>query len=141
MAEEEIQKPRDYGNEIKLYSLLVDDILKYQATIWQIPTALVIGNFLALEKFISNPYPLIALALFNLGLIFVFYRMVKSQRRIIEATANAENKLRPLFGDFLPTFKKHKIPAPYFFIGILCVLEFSLIVYIILLIVKQYCGC
>jgi hypothetical protein len=67
---------KKYENDLKLYSLLVDQLLKYQTTIWQIPTALVIGNFLAIEKFLAKPIPLIALAAFNFGLIFVLHRMI-----------------------------------------------------------------
>jgi hypothetical protein len=73
---------KKYDDELKLHALLVDQLLKYQATIWQIPTALVIGNFVAIEKFLGKPIPLIALTAFNLGLIFVLRRMIKSQRRI-----------------------------------------------------------
>ncbi len=128
-------------NKIKLYGLLVDQILKYQATMWQIPTALVIGNFLAIEKFIVNPYALSCLALFNLGLIFVFYRMVITQSYIIEATLKTENSLRNNYSDFLPIFKKHKVRAQYIFVTILFILEIILILYIIFLFAKIFCRC
>ena len=118
-------------NEIKLYNLLVDQLLKYESTIWQIPTALVIGNFLAIEKFLCNPVALSCLALFNLGIIFVFQRMIKAQRVIIHATQNAEGQLRNEFNNFIPNFQEHKIKAPIVFLTILWILELILIIYTI----------
>lgn len=135
MAENEQQSddPKKYEIELKLYALLVDQLLKYHATIWQIPTALVIGNFLAIEKFLTEPILLAALAIFNFGLIFVLHRMIKNQIPIIDATVKAEDKLRSDFGDFLPTFHKHKWRAPFVFVSILFLLEAGLVVYILVL--------
>jgi multisubunit Na+/H+ antiporter MnhC subunit len=123
--------PKKYENELKLYTLLVDQLLKYQATIWQIPTALVVGNFLAIDKFLTKPIPLMALVLFDIGLIFVFYRMIKSQRSIIVATKTAERKLKPVFREFLPRFKRHKCQAPIVFVWILYALVVGLGIYIV----------
>lgn len=136
-----MKKSNDSDNEIKLYGLLVDQILKYQVIMWQIPIALVIGNFLAIEKFIINPYALSCLALFNFGLIFVFYRMIITQAYIIEVTVKAEGKLHRKYSDFLPKFKKHKIRAQYMFVTILFLLEIILIVYVFCLFAKQFCRC
>jgi hypothetical protein len=129
-----VQEPSSDDRQIKLYELLVDQILRYDAILWQLPTALIIGNLLAIEKFLTSPIPLSALAVFNLGLIFVFGRMVRCQTIITEATRNAEDRLRSRFGDFLPAFApKHKISSPTFFTYVLWLLELGLIIYIVLL--------
>jgi hypothetical protein len=128
-------------NEIKLYSLLVDQLLKYQRIIWQIPTALVLGDFLVIEKFKHDPYVLLGLILYNFGLLYVFYRMIKNQSYLIDATRKAESILVTNYKDFLPHFKRPKISGPILFIRILIFLELFFLGYIIILFHKIYCGC
>jgi len=118
-------------NEIKLYNILVDQLLRYQSTLWQIPIALLVANFIVISNFIGNPHPLIALLLFNFGMILIMHRMIKHQRKIIEATNKAEEKLKENYQNFLPKFKKHKLKAPYIFIVILYLLELSFFLYIL----------
>ncbi len=126
-------------NKITLYSSLTEQLFKHQAVIWQIPIALIVGNFVVLEKFYSNLYVLWSLALFNFGLIFVWYRMIKSQKVIIKATRKAEKHFnefyKGIYDDFLPDFGKkgHHVFAPYLFLFILTSLEIFLIIYNLIL--------
>ena len=136
--EVEIKKPNYSDNEIKLYGLLIDQILKYQSTLWQIPIALLVANIIVIGNFVCNPFPLMALLLFNFGIILIMHRMIKHQRQIINATENAEEKLQPIYGEFLPSFKKkHKLKASSIFIVILCLMELSLFVYVLTIIFKS----
>lgn len=132
-------------HKIKLYNMLLEQLMKYESTIWQIPTALVLGNFLAIGNFLSQPFPLAALAIFNFGLIFVFYRMIKAQEKIITAVRGAEEELRKSFSTFLPNFSaRHKVYSPRLFTIILWLLELGFVIYIVTLflsspIEKQSC--
>ncbi|MBN8568986.1 MAG: hypothetical protein J0M18_05105 [Ignavibacteria bacterium] len=122
--------------EVKLYSLLINQLHNYEKNIWQIPIALIVGNFVALEKFPLNVIILISIAIFNGGVIFVLGRMMKSQRVIIEAVKKCESRLNEHYQDFLPDFSvnKHSIYSPYLFLYILVSLESIFILYIIFLI-------
>jgi hypothetical protein len=139
MSEETEQKSQSsqVDNELKLYSLLVDQILRYQTIIWQIPTALVVANFLAIDKLANQRWEMAALAAFNMALIFVFWRMIVSQRKIIEATKNAESVLLAKFKNFLPKFKPHHVVAPYVFAAVLFTLEIGLCVRVWDLFIEQ----
>lgn len=118
-------------NEIKLYSLLVDELFRHQTNIWQIPTALISVNLVAIYNFQSQWVPLAVLCIFNAGLIFVFCQMVKAQMKIIDTIKKAEEKLKPTFLAFLPNIREPKIKSPYVFVGILLLLEIILAGYII----------
>ncbi len=48
-------------NLLKLYSNMVNQIQHYNGVIWQVPTALLAVNALALKDFSSNPFMLIGL--------------------------------------------------------------------------------
>ena len=75
------------------------------------PSALVVANFFALDKFCSNPLLLYVLFVFNTALICAFNRMVINQRAIIEATRRAEDELRKTFDLFIPEFPKPRVRA------------------------------
>lgn len=120
---------KDDENKLKLYTLLIEQFLRHQTTIWQIPAALVFGNFVVIGTFPTNPIALSALGVFNSALIFVFYRMIKGQQSIIEAIEKAQDKLKTL-SDFLPIFQKHRFKARDFFMVVLVTLEICLFLYI-----------
>jgi hypothetical protein len=116
-------------NKLKLYSLLVDQIQKYNAIIWQVPTALVAANFFALDKFFSNPFLLLMLSIFNGVLIYAYHRMVLQQRAIIDATRKAEDDIKETYPTFIPEFCRAGIRAPSLLVYLLWVLDFSLLIY------------
>ncbi|MGD1046715.1 MAG: hypothetical protein ABR936_15510 [Bacteroidota bacterium] len=124
-------------NEIKLYTLLIDELFRHQTNIWQIPTALLSVNLIAIYYFKSEcvllTVVLMVLWLFNAGLIFVFYQMVKAQMKIIGSIKEAEGKLGLTFPMFLPKIKEPPIKSPWVFLVILILLEFILAGYILLM--------
>ena len=126
-------KPDD--NQIKLYALLVDQIQKYNSIIWQVPTALIAANFFAIDRFSSNPWPLLALFVFNSVLIYAFHRMVTQQRAVISAAKYSEVELRKVYDAFIPSFSDAKVRAPRLFVISLGVLNACLFVYAIILLV------
>lgn len=94
---------------LKLYSLLVDQLHKYTSVLWQFPTALIVANFFALDKFLAQPRILVVLAVLDGVLVFVFARLVHHQKAIIAASTKAEEVLREELRDtkyqpFIPTF-------------------------------------
>jgi hypothetical protein len=121
---------------VEIYGMHTDQILKYHAIQWQIPVALVVGNFLAIEKFATSPLALLALALFDLSMIMVLWRLRIQQRSIVKATAVARERLKPYFGDAIPEFKRHKITAGGFSVFVLFVLWLGLLVHAGLLIAR-----
>jgi hypothetical protein len=118
-------------NEIKLYTLLVDELFKHHTNIWQIPTALITVNFLVLNIFQLQWYPLTALLVFNAGMIFVFCQLVNSQKQIINTIKLAEDALDPSFRAFLPKVKSSNIPSTLIFVFVLIFLELFLACYIV----------
>ena len=124
-------------NQIKLYGILVDQLQKYNTIIWQIPTALVAANFLAIDKFHSNSPLLLALSLFNASLIYVFQRMIAQQRAIIKATKSAEAKIKNRYATFIPTFPSKVVPAPKIFLCVIWLLNTVLLLYSVIGILCQ----
>lgn len=114
---------------MELYDIHTDQILKYHAIQWQIPAALLFGNFLAIDKFATSPLALLALALFDFSMIMVLWRLIIQQRTIVKATGLARQRLKPHFGDVIPEFKQHKITAGKFSVFVLFVLWLGLLVY------------
>jgi len=110
-------KKQDNSSEdqIKLYEMLVNQLQRYHSIIWQIPTALLVANIVAIDKFLLHPFFLFCLSLFNYILIYIFHRMIVQQKAIIKATQLAENKLRKQFPDYIPSFPKKKISSTVYF--------------------------
>ncbi|MBI5054492.1 MAG: hypothetical protein HZC38_04450 [Chloroflexi bacterium] len=125
--------PKPDDNQIKLYTLLVDQMQKYNSIIWQVPTALIVANFFGIDKFISNPAILFALFVFNTVLIYAFDRMVTQQRAIIDAARRSETELRNTYNTFIPSFSETKMRAPRLFVITLGALNICLLVYVIYL--------
>lgn len=123
-------------NQVKLYSVLVDQLQKYNTIIWQIPTAIMAANVLALDKLSSTPAFLLAVSIFNAALIFAFYKMVTQQRAIIDASRSAENELRKIWPAFIPNFKPSKFRSPGLFVWTLGLLNLCLFIYSVLRICK-----
>ena len=103
-------KPDD--TSIKLYSLLVDQLHKYNSVIWQTPAALLAVNTFALDKFSDSGVLLLALVLFDAALVYTFQRMVAHQQEIIAAAQKTETKFKKDYDALIPEFKKGCLPAP-----------------------------
>ena len=116
-------------NEVKLYGFLTDQLHKHQTIIWQLPLALIAANTFAIDKFHSTPLMLLAVSAFDTAFIYVFQRMIFSQRGIIEACRVAERELRKEFPDFVPVFQTKRVPAPFLFLVALWLLVFALFAY------------
>ncbi len=126
------------NHQIRLYSLLVDQIQKYNTIFWQFPTAIAAVNFLALHNFSLNPYLLFALFLLNSALIYAFTRMVCTQQTIIQVTKKAEQDLLGKnFSSFVPKFDPKPFKAPNVVVCVLWILNFALFIWFIFLV----CGC
>ena len=121
-------------NHIKLYTALVDQLQKYNTIIWQGPTALIVANFFALDKFSSNPLLLFVLFIFNAILIYSFHRMIINQRAIIDATKMAEDELRKTFDIFIPKFSEPKVKVGNLLIWNLWILNLILLIYSIIIV-------
>ncbi len=122
------------NNEIRLYSLLIDELFRHQNTIWQIPTALLVANFIVLINYQCNSAFLTVLWLFNAGMLYVLGNMIISQRKIVDTIDKAEKKLKSKYSDYLPQIKSNKLfYPPYLFLGILILLQIIFAIYIGLL--------
>lgn len=115
--------------QVKLYLGLVDQLQKYSAIFWQFPTALLAANLFAIDKFISNPWVLLATAVVNGVLIFAYHKLVRTQRAIIDATQKAEDVLRTTYGDFIPVFQQSTIRSPTVVAWTLVALDGALVLY------------
>lgn len=127
-------------NQITLYTLLVNQIQKYNAILWQFPTLLSAANIVAFTQLFESPFVLLGLSIINLSLIFAFYKMIIRQKQIIESTKKAEKKLKKYYNDFLPNFNKSpkdwmvnesllKIKAPNIVFTTLLILNALLFIY------------
>lgn len=119
-------------SKLKLYNLLVDQIQKYNAIIWQAPTALVAANFFALDKFLCNSALLLVLSIFNGVLIYAYHRMVIQQRAVIDATRKAEDDIKKIYPAFIPEFRRAGIRAPSLLVYSLWALDLCLLVYAVI---------
>ncbi len=119
------------GDDIKLYTLLVDQVQRYNSIFWQAPAALLAANVISLGALAAKPAFLLGLTVFNAVFIFAFHKLVFTQRFLIKATKSAENRLRDRFPDFIPTFEDHPLPirAPGMLVGMLAFLNFCLLAY------------
>lgn len=113
---------------IKLYSLLVDSLHKYNSVIWQIPAALLAVNTFALDKFSKDGVLLLALAFFDIALVYTFQRMVTSQQKIIAAARKAENEFKKNYDALIPEFKEGCLRAPKVMVFVLWFLVVALFV-------------
>lgn len=128
-------KSTSIGDLLELYNVLVGQVQNYNGIIWQIPIALIVANFVALDYCTArNPWALFALFVFSCALIYAFYKMVVRQRVIIVATKVAEAKLSSSYGECIPKFKKHGVSAPMLLVGILAALNVALLAYAVLLV-------
>lgn len=127
-------------NKLKLYNLLVDQIQKYNAIIWQVPTALIAANFFALDKFFGNPAILLVLSIFNGVLIYAYHRMIIQQCAVIDATRKAEDDIKGAYPDFIPEFRRTGIRAPSLLVYSLWILDFCLFIYAGTQLFTKLCG-
>ena len=120
----------DLENEIKLYGLLVDQLFRHQSIIWQMPTALISVNLIAIYNFHHSPGPLAALWLFNAAMIFVFCQMVRAQMKIVQTIVRAESVLGLSYPDFLPKISMPRY-APFVFPILLISLQALLLIRVV----------
>jgi len=100
--------------QIKLYGMLVDQLHKYVTVFWQFPLALLVANFLALDKFLTHPKILLAVSVLDGILVYAFQRFVINQRAIIAAIKRAEKIIASTtYEPFVPKFVPVKFPAPF----------------------------
>jgi hypothetical protein len=119
----------ELNSQIKLYTLLVDQLQRYNTIIWQFPTALVGLNGLAVVQLAKQPWWLLAVWVFNLSMIFGFLKIIMRQSVLIDTTRSAEAHLQGEFAHFVPTFKPSWIRAPRLVYRTLVVLNFALGIY------------
>lgn len=128
-------------NEIRLYLALVDQIQKYSSVFWQFPTALIAANYFAFDKFLTNHFLLLALAIIDAVIIFAFQKMVKRQSEIIKTTKLVEVELRKTFAVYIPTFKQSIISAPKLTVYTLWFFDLCLLLYSVIgIMVKYLCS-
>ena len=124
--------------QIRLYSLLVDQLQRYNSLIWQIPTGLLVANVLAIDKFQFNSCFLFCLSVFNYVLIYIFHRMLVQQEAIKKATQLAEKKLKKLFPDYIAEFPQKHISSTVYFRFILVILNTILLAFSIYIFFYQH---
>jgi hypothetical protein len=99
--------------QLKLYTLLVEQLHKYVTVFWQFPLALLVTNFLAADKFLQHPPVMFLLALIDCVFVYAFHRLVKNSDDIILALKKAEQNLkRTAYVEFIPEFHPPKVRAP-----------------------------
>ena len=96
---------RPDDTQLKVYTMLVDQIQKYNTILWQFPAAVLAANFLALDKFSPRPHILFCVAALDCILAYVFQRLVAQQKAIIKASRNMESVLKlTSYAEFVPNF-------------------------------------
>jgi len=95
------------SHRIALYSILCDQLHRYNTIFWQFPLALVTAHILALGNLRQDVPVLLAVVFFDGVLAYAFQMMVCHSRALVAATQEAEKSLRGEFDGFVPTFPKH----------------------------------
>lgn len=122
--------------QLRLYSLLIDQIQKYNSIVWQIPTALLVADVLALQQLEARPVALVGVAVVSSALTFAYYRMAVAQGTIIDAARNAEAVLRKEHAGFVPTFIPTRLSARWAMVVALAIFNVGFSVFA----VAQACG-
>jgi hypothetical protein len=104
--------PDNADLQIRLYGLLTDQLGKYTAITWQVPTGLVAANILAVDRFGDRPIILEAIGVFNAVIIVAFWKMVVRQRTIIAAARQAEDLLRDQYDAFQDLRRRKYVRHP-----------------------------
>ncbi len=90
--------PKDMlDSQIKLYSLLVDQLQRYNTIVWQLPTALLALNLVVVGQLANQPgqpWWLLGVAAFDGSMVYGFRKIVMRQSALIRATKLAEDRLR-----------------------------------------------
>ncbi|MFA6922210.1 MAG: hypothetical protein WC216_10225 [Gallionella sp.] len=115
--------------QLKLYAMLVDQLQKYTTIFWQFPTALLAANAFVLDKFLAQPFMMLALAIIDGVLAYALHRLVIQQRTIISATKASEAILREsTYEAFIPKFSNTRVRAPLLIVYVLWTLTSALLV-------------
>lgn len=115
--------------QLKLYAMLVDQLQKYTTILWQFPTALLAANAFVLDKFLVQPFMLLAVAITDGVLTYALHRLVIQQRAIIDATKASEAILKEsTYEAFIPKFSTTKVRAPLLIVYVLWTLTTALLV-------------
>jgi hypothetical protein len=113
---------------LTLYGNLVNQIQKFNDVIWQFPSALLLANLLLLKDNLDFWPGMLAILIFNFAAIYAFYKMVFSQKDIINATKALEAKLNSEFPGYIPMFPYRGPSAPKLLLLSLSLLQVILIV-------------
>ncbi len=118
-------------NKIQLYSLLINQIQKYNTIFWQFPTILSVANLVSIVQLKDYPPLLLGLSLLNLPLIFAFYKMRVRQKTIINRAKAAEKDLLSYreYSEYIPEFSEAKPEAPKIVLLTLSIMDIILLVY------------
>ena len=110
-----------FGDDVKLYALLIDQLQRYNSIVWQVPTALVAADVVAFQQLQSWPFAMLGVSLVSAVLSFAYYRMVVQQEAIISATRKAELSLRIGHDAFIPEFQRSAVSARWLIVVALAV--------------------
>jgi hypothetical protein len=115
----------ELNTEIRLYSLLIDQLQKYNSILWQAPAALFTANLLALGgKLLDQPSTAIAVAIFNGAFILALYRIVRAQETLIKTMRASEKALRNTdFQTYVPNFEESRFYSVTIFLVVMALLD------------------
>lgn len=101
------------SNLIELYSLLIDQLQKYNSILWQFPIAIMAANTFALDKLLEQPLILLCVAVIDAVLIYALRNLVRQQQAIISATKSVEENLKKtIHRKAIPNFESPIVRAP-----------------------------
>jgi hypothetical protein len=116
--------------QLKLYLGLVDQLQKHMTILWQFPMALLAANAFALDRFLQQPFMVLALAIVDGVFTYALHRVVIQQHAIINATKAREEIFRQTgYSGFFPEFSTVKVGGPLLIIYMLWCLTASLAVF------------
>lgn len=118
--------------QVRLYSLLVDQIQRYNSIVWQVPTGLVAADVVALQQLNDRPLAMFGVALVSGTLTFAYYRMVVSQGILIRAARAAEAQLRDQYVGFVPNFPNAPVSSRWLIVAALVLFNVGLVIYAVM---------
>jgi len=118
-----------FDERARLYSLLIDQLQRYNSIVWQVPTALMAADVIALQQLQDRPIAMLGVSQVSLVLSFAYYRMVRQQGAIIQATQQAETSLRETHNAFIPQFSQSVVSARWLIVLGLTVFNIGLVVH------------
>jgi hypothetical protein len=134
--------PEPTEAQIKLYTLLVDQVQKYSTILWQFPTALLAANSFAIDKFLGKSVLFVGLAVVDVALVYAFQRLISHQRAVIDAAKKAEEDLRKTkLSSYVPTFHTPTLRASDITLGVLWLMTAALAFYSVSELIRAFHCC